>query len=204
MESYTIKNFKYNDILELFKNDDFKNSFINIIGKWGYSMTTLNNHKNTFKNFSVILHNNKIVSIAITGNTEFFGIEQFEPYIHSVKTLDEYSGKGLCKKVIENLVHSYWDDTNIELKNIRLEVAPDNTGAHKCYLAIGFKYLRLAKDTDSRYDWMEIDTKSYLNYLIKKYLLLLVEESSKINPLTISSNYYEYTEKLNRYLIKNI
>lgn len=66
-----------------------------------------------YDKYSFVVDGDKIVSMAICGEQldHFTFKEKEDSYlIRYVTTLKTYSNKGLCKKVVFNLVNSYWDN----------------------------------------------------------------------------------------------
>jgi hypothetical protein len=136
--------------------------------------------------FSLVLLNDQIVGIA---NNMFRTFETKRVNcIYNVRIDDDHKGKGLCEKIIINLINSILINTSL-IYPIILEVLEDNIPAIKCYCKTNFDYINKPHHLiDGKYyKFMVIDKNLYIKNLIQK----LGELSYNIN-FNISSNFKEH------------
>lgn len=184
--SYTFKVADNNEEFKTYitENDTRRNSFVNAISYWVLRSLENITSNPRFNRFSIILDGDTVIAVCI-GEHHFFTYI----YLSHVYVLDDarYRGKGLCEKVVNNLVLSYFTNNNFfsydqvnHNYTIKLEVLNINVPAIRCYQKIGFERIGEVPG-EEEYDIMELTVNRYINYLFKNYLIELSKETNKQN-----------------------
>lgn len=190
---YLIFNFKDTQFKEFMDDNELiKIEFVRLYNKWfNKEISKKWNFDSMVDSFSIgynnmililILDNNCIAGYA--NSIQFTYDEQSINLICNVQITEEYRGRGLCPKLIANLIN-YLLIKN-ETLPILLEVLIINEPAIKCYLKNNF-YDSKTPHKEEGVKWMILNKNLYIKNLIKELAIL----SYNIN-FNTSPNIKEY------------